>query len=416
MTMRNCWCGNKNFAPFGPEYGECRACGTLVFRGGPPSEDLQVRDDETDFYGKKYWLEHQQEAFGYDDIHTRARTDLTERNLHWLWALLKYCLPPARVMELGCAHGSFVALLRQAGYDASGVEMSPWVVEYGQKTFGVPIAVGPVEKLDLHSGRHDAIVLMDVLEHLPDPVATMSHCLQLLKPNGLLLIQTPQYKEDMSYAALLETGGSFLEQLKAGEHLYLFSSRAINTLFRQLGADHIQFETAIFDHYDMFVAVSRSAFRTHEPESIESKLSSTSSGRLVLAMLDLDANAKRHKKEADYVGLHRDRALSQVQTLTGWLKEERAEAAKLREHQARFEQARAEAESYRTQLSSARQQIETLTVWVEEARTESARMKMQLSSVGPYIDFLSSRPAQFLLKTIRIMIRPFVKLTGDAKR
>ena len=154
---------------FGPEYGECRACGTLVYLKDMPPEQLLVRDDETDFYGKKYWLEHQQDAFGYTDIHARARNDLTERNLHWLKTLLKYRLPPAKVLELGCSHGSFVALLRQAGYDAAGVEMSPWVVEFGQKTFGVPISVGPVETLDIAPGSLDVIALMDVLEHLPDP-------------------------------------------------------------------------------------------------------------------------------------------------------------------------------------------------------------------------------------------------------
>ncbi len=79
------------------------------------------------------------------------------------------------------------------------VEMSPWVVEFGQKTFGVPISVGPVEDLDIAPGSLDVIALMDVLEHLPDPAATMAHCLKLLKPDGLLLIQTPQFKEEMNY-------------------------------------------------------------------------------------------------------------------------------------------------------------------------------------------------------------------------
>ena len=61
----------------------------------------------------------------------------------------------------------------------------------------------------------------------------------------------------MNYTALVETKGPFLEQLKADEHLYLFSDRSVTRLFQQLGAEHIQFEPAIFGHYDMFLAVSR---------------------------------------------------------------------------------------------------------------------------------------------------------------
>ena len=55
------------------------------------------------FTEEQYWLDHQKDDLGYPDIHTRARNDLTERNLHWLKALLKYRLPPAQVIELGCA-------------------------------------------------------------------------------------------------------------------------------------------------------------------------------------------------------------------------------------------------------------------------------------------------------------------------
>jgi 2-polyprenyl-3-methyl-5-hydroxy-6-metoxy-1,4-benzoquinol methylase len=287
LNTRACWCGNADLLPFGAGYGECRACRTLVYLKDMPPEQLLVRDDDTDFYGKKYWLEHQQDAFGNADIFTRARNDLTERNLYWLKTLLKYRLPPSKVLELGCSHGSFVALLRQAGYDATGAEMSSWVVEFGQKTFGIPIAVGPVEVLDIPPGSLDIIVLMDVLEHLSDPVSTMAHCLKLLKPAGLLLIQTPQFKEEMNYTTLVETNARFLEMLIPGEHIYLFSDHSVTRLFQQLGAAHIQFEPAIFDHYDMFFAVKRIPIQTNTPEQVESALLSKPNGRLTLALLEL---------------------------------------------------------------------------------------------------------------------------------
>lgn len=283
------------------------------------SEQSVVRDDEIDFYGKKYWLEHQQ-ALGYADLHARARSDLTERNLHWLKVLLKYRLPPAKMLELGCAHGSFVALLRQAGYDASGVEMSPWVVEFGQKTFGVPISVGPIKALEISFGSLDVIVLMDVLEHLPDPAATMAYCLQLLKPDGLLLLQTPQFKEGMDYLALAETKGVFLEQLKADEHLYLFSDRSAIHLFHQLGAEHIQFEPAIFGHYDMFFAVSRTPFQTNTSKQVDSALLATPNGRFTLALLDLRARELAMAEQLRICETDRYARWEQIVTLTKMVK------------------------------------------------------------------------------------------------
>lgn len=318
--MRVCWCGNTDLRPFGPEYGECRACGSLVYLKKIPPEQSLVRDDETDFYGKRYWLEHQQDAFGYADIHARARNDLTERNLHWLKVLLKYRLPSAKVLELGCAHGSFVALLRQAGYDASGVEMSPWVVEFGQKIFGVPISVGPIKALEISFGSLDVIVLMDVLEHLPDPAATMAHCLQLLKQDGLLLLQTPQFKEGMDYIALAETKGVFLEQLKADEHLYLFSDRSATRLFHQLGAEHIQFEPAIFGHYDMFFAVSRAPLQINTSVQVDSALLATPNGRFALALLDLRARELAMVEQLQICETDRYARWEQIVTLTKMVK------------------------------------------------------------------------------------------------
>lgn len=325
--MRACWCGVNDLSLFGPEYSVCRACGTLVSRNSLSDEQLEVNNDDADFYGKQYWLSHQKEDLGFPDIRTRARNDLTERNLHWLKALLKYRLPPAQVLELGCAHGSFVALMRQAGYTACGVELSPWVVDFGQKTFGVPIEVGPIERLDLETGSLDAIALMDVLEHLPDPTATMRHCLRLLKPDGLLLIQTPQFKEGMRHEELVQSKGAFLDQLKADEHLYLFSERSAIELLNRLGAEHIRFEPAIFGKYDMFFAASRSPLRVRTPEEIESALLASPNGRLPLALLDLrerELDLTRKLQESDM-----DRAArgEQIQTLTAMIKVSEADRA-----------------------------------------------------------------------------------------
>lgn len=328
--MRACWCGNSELQPFGPEYGQCSTCGTLVLTKELPPEHLVVSDDETAFYGKNYWLEHQEKDFGYVDLHTRARYDLTERNLHWLRALLKYRLPPADVIELGCSHASYVALMQQAGYRAVGVEMSPWIVQFGRQTFDVPVSVGPVEALALQPGSFDVIALMDVLEHLPDPEATMRHCMDLLRPDGLLLIQTPQFKESTCYEALVESKMPFLEQLKSDEHLYLFSEQSVTELFRRLGAAHINFEPAIFSQYDMFFAVSRAPFNENSKQDMESALLGTPHRRFVQALLDMDSTIQAQRKHIDELVQWQRDCASQVQTLTGWVHEARAQAEELR--------------------------------------------------------------------------------------
>lgn len=312
-SERRCWCGGEPWF-FNAEYGRCVDCGTLVSKAGLSGRELQVADDEVDFYGKQYWLDHQSRDLGFPDIRKRARADLTDRNLHWLQSLLRYRLPPAKVLELGCSHGSFVKLLRQAGYDATGIEMSPWVVEFGRAAFNVPVLVGPVENLDIPKESCDIIALMDVLEHLDCPKATMEHCLTLLKPDGLLLVQTPQFRKEMTYEDLMRTNGAFLGMLRADEHLYLFTEQSVSRLFEDLNCRSIEFMPAIFGQYDMFFVVSRQAIERVSKEKAEGAMMATPEGRLVLALLDMHERIRF--LEAD--GADR---LEQIYTLTGMVHE-----------------------------------------------------------------------------------------------
>lgn len=314
--LRNCWCGNSDLIPFGPNYGECRTCGTLVSQDPVSQEELIVKDDEADFYGKQYWFSHQTENFGFPDIYARARNDLTERNLHWLKTLLKYRLPPAQVLELGCSHGSFVALLRQAGYQASGVEMSPWVVTYAHETFDIPVEVGPVESLSLPKNSLDIIVLMDVMEHLSDPLITIEHCISLLKSDGLLLIQMPDFKEERSYQLLLSEEDLFLRMMLPKEHLYLFSQRSVKNLLGRLGIENVYFEPPIFDQYDMFLVAARKPVKTYSIDDIESKLLSNPSGRIVLGMFDLRQREIEALSRIKNLGIDLSKHLQEIRSLT----------------------------------------------------------------------------------------------------
>jgi 2-polyprenyl-3-methyl-5-hydroxy-6-metoxy-1,4-benzoquinol methylase len=283
-----CWCGNDALSPFCDGYARCDRCQTLVSLALRSTVDTRVHDDTADFYGRDYWFDHQTQKLGCPDIVSRSRSDLSERCVHWLRSLLQFKLPPARVLEVGCAHGGFVAMLRQAGFDATGLELSPSIVQYARESFDVPVLTGPIEDQSLASGSLDVVVMMDVMEHLPDPLKTLNRCLDLLKPDGVLFIQTPAYPERQSLAALNAYGHKFPMMLDPAEHLFLFSLSSAAELFRRLDAPHIEFIPAIFDFYDMAFAVSRRAIVRTTPAEREAALAATVSGRFMQAMLDLD--------------------------------------------------------------------------------------------------------------------------------
>lgn len=317
MTTSNsrCWCGNKALQPFSGEYLQCACCNSLALKRQPGSDVTHVTDEEGELYGKDYYLLHLPEKYGYPDLATRARTDLPERCLYWTRALLKYKLPPAKVLELGSAHGGFVAMLRWAGFDATGLELSPWIIDFAKQTFNVPMLKGPVEEQPIEPASLDVIALMDVIEHLVDPVATIRHCLRLLKPGGVILMQTPCVPEDKSYEDLLAEDDPFLHQLKEEEHLYLFSKASIMDFFKRLGVEHVVFEPALFAHYDMFLLAAKAPIVARAAEEVVQSLASSPGGRLIQSLLDVDHQRNDLWQQVSKCGADRTALYHAVETL-----------------------------------------------------------------------------------------------------
>lgn len=286
-----CWCRNTNLTPFSSDYLRCTNCETLILNF-IPAKPIDLVEGEDDFYGKNYWFEHMNEDLGFENIKSRARTDMPERVLYWLRTFLKYQLPPAKTLEIGCSHGAFVAALSWAGFNSTGLELSTWVVNYAKKTFGISVLQGKLEDQELETGSFDAIILMDVLEHMTAPLDTLKLAQKLLKPDGFFMIQTPCYPARKEYSDLIEESHPFLKMLQPPEHIFLFSENAIKKLFSELGFNNIIFEEPIFLQYDMFIFAAKQEFYFRDQSKIEKNLQGSPSGRLIQALLDLDVAKK----------------------------------------------------------------------------------------------------------------------------
>jgi SAM-dependent methyltransferase len=147
--------------------------------------------------------------------------------------------------------------------------------------------LGPLEDQHIAPASLDAVVLMDVLEHLPDAFETIGKCCELLRSDGVLLIQTPCFPENKTLDQLKEDSDPFLAML-IDEHLQLFSRRSIQTFLKLQSIKSIVFEPACFAQYDMFIIASKSATMFHTSDDVASALSVGSGSRLVQALVDLD--------------------------------------------------------------------------------------------------------------------------------
>ncbi|WP_158299350.1 class I SAM-dependent methyltransferase [Paenibacillus antri] len=312
ITIDKCWCGSTDLQKYNEQYVKCMSCSTLLNSPRFVSEYFEVENDNNDFYGKNYWLQHQTESFGHPDIRKRSREDLTQRCLYWLNTILKYKMPPTRSLELGCGPGTLVHLMKQCGFDATGLELSRWVVEYGKSTHGVNIIHGKIEDATIPDESQDLIIMMDVLEHFTDPVHTMTVVADKLKENGIVVIQTPRFNH-FSYEELLETNDMFLKQFKDQEHLFLFTQESVERLISSVGFQYVKFYEPLFG-YDMFLVASKKEPLINSDDDVITHLEGNPNSRIVLAMLDLYKKQVHTEKEAIL-------RLESVQKLEAWLKE-----------------------------------------------------------------------------------------------
>jgi glycosyltransferase involved in cell wall biosynthesis/SAM-dependent methyltransferase len=373
-SARPCWCGNADLVPFNTDYLRCTRCETLVFRHQTPAVAGRVRHDDSDYYGRDYWFGHQQ-ALGLVDIRTRSRRDLSERCLHWLRTVLRYRRPPGRTLELGCSHGGFVALLRSVGFDARGLELSPSIAEFARQTFGVSVAVGPVEDQAFEIGALDIVLAMDVLEHLGDPQKTFERCAERLRSDGLIVVQTPCYPEGQTYEELQSAGSPFLAMLLPEEHIYLFSRTSIRALFERVGFRHVAFEPAIFDGYDMFVVASGTPLTTRPETEAVATLTETGTmePRLVLGLLDLDRERAALTVQLRQVEVEASARLQNTVILEALLAEANADrAARLELLQGAEQQFEAVLQEANADRAARLTQIQELERQLQEANADRA--------------------------------------------
>ncbi len=263
-----CWCGNTQLEPYSDAYALCRECYTLVAITGRQGAGAQASSNDTGFYGKHYWTEHQREVLGQNDIRSRSVADVAERCPYWLDTLLSFRLPPGRFVDIGCGHGGFVALAQASGFTAMGTEMSAFAAAYAKEHFGVDVLVGTAHDIEADPGAIDVLSLMDVIEHVDDPADVLARCRQLAGTSGILMLQTPCFPETSSYEDLVAREDPFLRMMIPDEHLFLFSKTSIKRLLAEAGFIHHEFRASKFI-YDMFMFASRSPLNDINPKDRE---------------------------------------------------------------------------------------------------------------------------------------------------
>jgi len=147
--------------------------------------------------------------------------------------------PGKRVVDVGTAGGSFLAMAREAGYEPFGCEPSSWMCNFAKEHYGLSLHQGTLFDAPFDPGSVDLLTAWDVLEHTPDPKAVLEKAHHLLSEDGILALTYPDYGSGA--ARLLGSRWPFLLTV----HLYYFVPDTMRELLRRTGFEPIVFRRHI---------------------------------------------------------------------------------------------------------------------------------------------------------------------------
>jgi SAM-dependent methyltransferase len=152
----------------------------------------------------------------------------------------------ARLLDVGAHAGRFIHLAQQAGWTPEGIELNPRTASFAAARTGLPVHSMNVNRMPLHNRAYGAVTLIDVLEHVPDPVPLLSAAAAALEPNGWIVVKVPSgpaQRQKERARAIFRRG--YRPRLADNlVHVNHFSPGALRASFHRAGLTKIMVEVA----------------------------------------------------------------------------------------------------------------------------------------------------------------------------
>ncbi len=199
----------------GPRVWECRCCRARYLFPLPGDRVLRQRYEAEHAAGK--WRERFEQA---DASEVRRRAELVRAHVE---------AASPRVLDVGAGDGSFLRAAAAAGLEPFGCEIA--AAAASTLPLGASFYVGSLESLR-EAPLFDAITFWDVLEHMPEPRATLALARTRLRPGGIIGISMPNLRGTASLAL----GASWpYYDLETYGHLSHLSARHLRMLLANVG-------------------------------------------------------------------------------------------------------------------------------------------------------------------------------------
>jgi SAM-dependent methyltransferase len=189
----------------------------------PDGESIRNLYDEDYYTGRaEYSYYDEREAEKFSTYVWDKRIEVLHRHV-----------PEGNLLDVGSSFGGFLKAASRY-YIPHGIEVSPYAGGYSRSFSGSTIHIGTLEDHPFEKDYFSAITMIELIEHLPDPMSALEECHRLLRKGGVLMIQTANM--DGLQAKMLGSGYAYFMP----GHLSYFSKKNLAGALTRAGFGRIK--------------------------------------------------------------------------------------------------------------------------------------------------------------------------------
>lgn len=200
----------------------CERCGLMRLDPQPPPEELRR------YYPQSYWFAPDRSIV--TRLEETYRRVVLRGHVRFVARAMRTTSARGSLLDVGCGGGLFLGMMRQRGFQVTGLDTSRDAAAMAWRYHGVPAVVADLENAPFAPASFAGITMSHVLEHLPDPCVYLSAAHRLLKPDGRLVIFIPN-ASSLQFSLL----GRRWNGLDVPRHLFDYRDRDVEKLLETMG-------------------------------------------------------------------------------------------------------------------------------------------------------------------------------------
>ena len=173
--------------------------------------------------------------------------DSASQELRWLKEglytdildILENLSPGRRLLEVGCGTGDFLSFAAEHGFSGVGTEPAHEAAQRGASR-GLTVYTLTLDEFANQSppGGFDVVVLLNVLEHVPNAVRTLQQCGQMLADGGILCVRVPNDFSEIQSAARQKLARDPW-WIAVPDHINYFNFASLRTVLHRVGFETV---------------------------------------------------------------------------------------------------------------------------------------------------------------------------------